>query len=283
MKACYRISLLIAALLLGACSNKLAYQFADWWLESQVLEYLDLNREQRKNMSKTIDELHAWHQREEIPKYLALLQSIEQQLQQGDPLQAADIEELEQQAYPLWINLLDKSGPWIVHMIYQLDDKQLDFLWAKVETNNEELQERFTELSDQERREKTLASLSKSLKPYFGKLNPEQKLRAKEWAQELQLSSESELEDRLAWQEKFSGLIHSGDSPENQETMLALFDHKPEEWVESKRSNDKHNRPLRQQLFADMVNLATAKQRKKLLKEIKKYRRLCEELAQQTI
>jgi len=82
-----RVCLLLLAvpgLLLAACSVvRLSYDNADWVLARMAASYVDMDREQTRTLKAQLAQFHAWHRREELPRYAALLDDAAGRVQRG--------------------------------------------------------------------------------------------------------------------------------------------------------------------------------------------------------
>ncbi len=190
-----RLILFCTLVLLSACSNQYAYRLADWWLESQIEEYLDLNKDQRQRLATAIDNWHLWHQQQELPKYQRLLSDLQQLLEQ-EQITTEQLADFEARASDAWKRLLDKAGPLLADLVLELDQEQRQYLYKQISSTNEELREKFTDRSEQERRKRGQKGMEKQLRKNLGKLNPAQKEAVQHWADNFQLGAEIELAER---------------------------------------------------------------------------------------
>ncbi|MBB6522814.1 DUF6279 family lipoprotein [Pseudoteredinibacter isoporae] len=277
-----RLILLSALLLLSACSTQYAYRLADWWLENQVEEYLDLNREQQKQLSNAIDEWHVWHQKEELPRYRSLLDNLQQALNQ-DSISTEQIAAFEEDATAVWKRLLHKGGPLLAELTLAQDQKQRQYLYKQIEANNDELREKFSDRSEQERRERGREGMEKQVRETLGKLNDAQKQKIQQWSETFMLGAEIELAQRLHWQERFRDILEGPRTEDSQTQLLALFENPRSEWSKEKLELEDHNRILQRQLLSDLFQLSDEKQKKRLHKQISKYQDLLEKMAKQKL
>lgn len=279
MKTFLKVTLVIFSIVVVGCSNQLAYKYADWWIEGQILDYLDLNRKQKTRLSLEIDKLHLWHQESELPNYRALLNQLEQRLLQQSDTTVADINAIESKIKQLWENLVDKASPIAASFLVELSPEQSEFLFDKIADENKKLLEENIELEDPARRKKGLKSMTEAAEEYFGRLSPEQKTAIKQWSEEFELSAEAELADRLAWQQQLRAALEIADLESRNQLIQTLLHHNESTWLPEKKRIREKNRGLRQQLFAKLLNSSSEKQRQKLLKEIRTYQTLLDKLA----
>lgn len=277
-----RLILLSALLLLTACSTQYAYRLADWWLENQVEDYLDLNREQQKQLSEAIDHWHLWHQKEELPRYRGLLDKLQEALNQ-ESISTEEITAFEKDAQAAWKRLLHKGGPLLAELTLAQDQKQREYLYKQIDANNEELREKFSDRSDQERRERGRKGMEDQAEEVLGRLNDAQKQKIQEWSETFTLGAEIELAERLRWQERFREILEGPRTEDSQNQLMALFENPRSEWTEEKRQLDASNRVLSRQLMSDLFQLSDEKQKKRLRKQVSKYQNLLEKMAKQKL
>jgi len=147
------VALLAFALLLGAagCSSlTLAYNqlplLAGLWIDS----YLDLDRDQGRLLKQQLRTLQAWHRREELPQWMALLRQAQTALDGGvtaDELNAlergarASMERSLQHAAPLAAPLLASLQPAQWQHLQHRFDKKLDE-WREKQSGEDGREER---------------------------------------------------------------------------------------------------------------------------------------------
>ena len=73
--------ILLSVLFLSSCATTLVYQNIDWFAYRYVNNYVDLDRDQRRQFKRQVKDLAGWYRDEELPQYLSLLKAIEQDLQ----------------------------------------------------------------------------------------------------------------------------------------------------------------------------------------------------------
>src|SRR4051812_1079650 len=92
MHLIFRLALvcfLMAAVFAGCTGLRLGYQQADIILTFRANSYFDLERDQRREFSKRLDRLLAWHRAEQLPEYAAFLTTAIEKAQNG--LKAEDV------------------------------------------------------------------------------------------------------------------------------------------------------------------------------------------------
>jgi hypothetical protein len=75
--------LLLCALTFSGCSSSFLYNQLDWLIPWLVADYVDLSRDQKKDLKSRLQPLLKWHREEELRAYLALVDSIAADLEQA--------------------------------------------------------------------------------------------------------------------------------------------------------------------------------------------------------
>jgi hypothetical protein len=168
------ISLLGLAALLAACSAiKLGYNTLDdvayWWLDS----YVDFSDEQAARVREDLGRLHQWHRADELPRFAAVLQGMEQ-LAAGDvtPTQACTVfaqvrERLEA--------LAARAEPMMVTLATGLAPEQVAHLERKYEKNNADYRKKWILPAPAEQAEKRFDLFLERSEMMYGKLDEPQR------------------------------------------------------------------------------------------------------------
>lgn len=78
------VPLLAVLALSAACSVvRISYDNADWILARMAARYVDMDRDQTRALKTQLGQLQAWHRREELPRYAALLDEGAARVQRG--------------------------------------------------------------------------------------------------------------------------------------------------------------------------------------------------------
>jgi hypothetical protein len=140
--------------LTGCSTVSLAYNQAPrllgWWVDG----YLDLDRGQRRQFDGAVAELLAWHRREELPRWLALVKQADTRFAEG-PMTEADLLQLEDSARASVERTLQHAAPLAVPLLASLKPAQWQHLqarqakdlaeWRKQQSGNDGHDERATQ------------------------------------------------------------------------------------------------------------------------------------------
>lgn len=173
-----RIALLLGCLLLAACST-LSFGYGQlprlgaWWVD----RYLDLDRAQHQQLDAALAELHAWHRREELPRWQALLARADTLWEGG--VSEAELLQLEQEATASMERTLARAAPLAAPLLASLRPAQWQHLETKMRERLDEWRERQQEPDAAAERGKRFAS---SLERWLGDLQRPLRQQARELA-----------------------------------------------------------------------------------------------------
>lgn len=144
------------------------------WLSSfWIDDYIDLNKNQSKQLKKIINTTRDWHRQVELPKYKTDLFDLRQLINQGaDTAQLmVKIEQVKQH----WHNLLSYASDPLVELGVSLTSSQRKQLLTNIRKDiDDEIQE-YASLSDKERQQQRLDRQLEYYQRWLVKLSPEQK------------------------------------------------------------------------------------------------------------
>lgn len=162
---------LLATLLVGCSLRKLAYSYADRLLVSSIDDTFDLTRAQKAFVQERVRGALRWHQRDELPRYAAMLSNLEQALQDG--LSEAEVRalssEVEGALRRLAPLLSDAAGP----LLAGLSEQQIAHADGAIAKDTEE-RFRALKLEPAAYERERLGRARKQLKTWLGEARPEQ-------------------------------------------------------------------------------------------------------------
>lgn len=197
---------LLAVLWLTACSttaffyNRLDF-LVPWYLD----DYVELDREQDRQLDRLLAPFLEWHRREELPRYAALLDELEDRLDR--PLTAADLEHFTREVEIAGDRVQTHSLDWLLGIGEQLSEEQLAEFIANLREKQEELEEEYLERDLEEYREESYDRLLDNCQDYLGRLDREQREALRASVEELQRFDSLWLDERAAWIDRLEQLL----------------------------------------------------------------------------
>lgn len=281
-----RIILALAlALGLAACSAvKLGYNtlpdLAYWWLDG----YVDFSAQQAPLAKQELANLHAWHRREELPKFTELLVRMEQ-LAPGSisPQQACGIVGEVQGRLNL---VADRAEPAILQLAATLSPAQLRHLERKYRRNNESFTRDWLQPAPEEVRTKRYDQMLDKAEMIYGPLDAPQRAVLRQGIAQSIYDPQRILAERKRRQQDLLQLLHRllepGTTPDSARAQLRAY------LDRAQHSPDLAYRAWQEQLvqegcriFSAVHESTTTAQRQQAAKRLQAYQRDLQELAGQ--
>ena len=176
MKYKFIVLLLIIAFLQG-CSSKFAYNNADWLAQWYIDDYVDLSRDQNQNLDIELKSVLKWHRETQLLQYRQQLVDLSNDL---DHLPISEQTWLKHfnQITDHWQRLRRELSIRAATLAPQLDQYQVNFLFAKLEDTSKEKLDDFNEKTIKEYRSDRLEGLLETLENYLGSVSKQQKIYA---------------------------------------------------------------------------------------------------------
>lgn len=173
MKYKFIVLLLIIAFLQG-CSSKFAYNNADWLAQWYIDDYVDLSRDQNRNLDIELKSVLKWHRETQLLQYRQQLVDLSNDL---DHLPISEQTWLKHfnQITGHWQRLRRELSTRAATLAPQLDQHQVNYFFAKLENNSKEKLEDFNEKTIKEYRSDRLEGLLETLENYLGSVSKQQK------------------------------------------------------------------------------------------------------------
>lgn len=164
---------LLLGLSLGGCSAvRIGYGNAPsllyWWIDG----YVDFDEAQSVKARDTLAALHAWHRRQELPAYIALLQSVQTMAPVNvTPEQACVHLEVARDRLRA---LLANAEPGMAALVPTVKPAQIEHIRRQFEKRNEGWREKWLDGSAQQRRERRINQAVERYESFYGTLEERQ-------------------------------------------------------------------------------------------------------------
>ncbi len=158
--------------LIGCNKYKFSYNnLSEWLIYRQIDDTFDLTSKQRLSVKQALAQIHDWHRREQLPKYVDLIQTIDRYVvNSGD---SYDVEKIIQKTRRLWMEILIHIQPNICNLFTSINSEQIDHAEKHI---NKRTLERFKKLqlpTDQYAKER-LKIAKKWMKMFLGSFTDSQ-------------------------------------------------------------------------------------------------------------
>lgn len=267
-------ALLLTLIVLPGCTLKLSYHWLDWWMQSQLENYVDLNREQTVFAAAAIDDFHQWHRYQALPQYTSFLDDFIDTLQQPDTaITRSQVQAWLADISRFWDeSMLQLTRPG-ADLLQQLSEPQLLEALATAAAEEQEDYEDWQQLNPEARKQKQQARILKRLKPWVGQLTNAQQTRLAEWADQRLPTAGMALTENQRWRETLLQLWqqHHGNLAQLEAGLAALLTQPDQLWREDYREAVQQNRQQAISLIVELLNGLTSKQRTHLVKKLRGY------------
>lgn len=267
--------LLPLACLLAACTASFTYNNLDRLIPWYVDGYVDLSHDQRDILRGQLAPLLQWHRQEELERYVAILERIEDDLQR--PVTAAVVQS--------WIDAITAAAERAeLHMLRvalefgaTLSDEQMTELTASLWERQRDYEAEFLERSEAEYREDSFENLRDFLARQVGRLDAAQEAELRRATARLQRFDAAWLEDRAAWLRRLEPLLQR--APGWQEAVETAYLERRIQRTPAYRETLRHNLDAINPAVASVLNSLSEQQRTRAAESLDELRARLRDLA----
>ena len=274
---CRWFPVLLLVFLTACSSTTFVYNRLDFLLPWYLGDYVELEREQKKQLGSLLDPFLQWHRAEELPQYLQLLQEAESKL--DGPLTAADIESISLSFEAAWLRLESRALEWLMELGEELSDEQIAGFITELRDKQSEYEEKYLTRTDEEYHEEAYENLRDSLQDYMGRLGSEQRELLRASSLELLRSDGVWLTERAAWIDMLERVLRR--EPGWQQALREAIASRDDTVSAAYRDTYAHNAGVIYATLAEVINSRSEKQDRRLRSEIGGLERDLETLIEQ--
>ncbi|HET6565652.1 MAG TPA: DUF6279 family lipoprotein [Xanthomonadales bacterium] len=268
------LACLLCCAFLTSCGGSFVYDRLDWLIPWYLDSYVDLSREQRQSLREQLSPLLQQHRKEELGRYLQVLDGIEAELQA--PLKPAQVE--------AWIGELGEAAGRIEQTMLQaavefgasISDAQMQEFLDNLYSRQEELEEELLARSDEEYAKEHTGHLKDLLQRVIGRLDRSQEQRLAQAASAMQRYDSVWLEDRRLWLDQLQVLLQR--KPGWQVAVLEAYGDREKARSETYREIVAHNKSVVAAALADVLNNRSEKQESNTTSEFADLRSMLQKL-----
>lgn len=209
MVAACRIFILVVlgALACGCSTVRVAYDNADLYVRWQVHSYIVVEGEDADELDERIDEFHAWHRKNELPKYVALAHEASRRF--ADGLSRADLVWGYDSARAQARESLRKAAELVAPLLDRLTPEQIAAMERRIAEENRKFYRDYLRGSERERRARRARQAINRLEDWVGKLTQAQVQRVREYAERAPLTEELRDRDRKRLQKDVVAIVRA--------------------------------------------------------------------------
>lgn len=193
------IVLLLTIAFLQGCTSKLAYNNADWLAHWYIDDYVDLSRDQNRNLEIELESVLKWHRETQLSQYRQQLVALSNDLNHLPISEQVWLTHFNQ-ITDHWHRLRRELSARVAALSPQLDLQQVNYLFTKLEENNKQKLEEFNEKTVEEYREDRLERLLDTLVDYLGSVNRQQKKAAAIFVEQAKITEQEWFDSKVKMQ-----------------------------------------------------------------------------------
>ena len=266
----------VSALVCGCSTVRFAYENADAYLRWKAGSYLDLQGDDADEIDDLIDEFHAWHRRNALPKYVNLAQEASQRF--ADGLSRQDLvwgyDSLRAQAR----ESLRKAADLVAPLLDRLTPEQVAQIERRLAEENRQFHRDNLRGSERDRRRKRAKYVTDRLEDWVGKLTQAQVERVREHSARAPLIDELRDRDRKRLQRDVIAIVRAREAVKRLPERAAHWERGREPAFTAQLD------AWRQDYFAMLIDVErslTPEQRARLQRNLRRYIEDFEALAAQ--
>ena len=260
------LAVLVTSLLCGCSTVRFAYENADSYLRWKAGSYVDLDGDAAEELDDRIDEFHAWHRREQLPKYVKLVQEASQRFAGG--LSRRDVvwgyDSLRAQAQ----ESLRKGGELAAPLLDRLEPGQVAQIERRFGEENRQFYRDYLRGSERERRERRAQRVVNRLEDWVGKLTQAQVERVRQFSERAPLADELRDRDRKRVQKDVLAIVRAREAQQRLAERLAHWERGREPAYEAALDKWREESVA---LFLDLDRMLTPEQRARALAHLRRY------------
>jgi len=230
--------------------------------------FTNLNTEQEGYLDELLVPFLDWHQTNEMPFYLTILDASESLLLSKQKIKADDIATVSIIIEDAWFRLEQVSIKWILPLGRELSSKQIDGLLEIMRSRAEEYKNERLSLTDEQYRKDAFERIRNNLTKFMGELSREQTELVSKASSKLKRTDRVWFEKRIALLDELEEILvrDVGWEQELLHVMTSRGNALSGEDIYS------HNLNVSHKLFAAVLNTRSKEQDKRLRQQIEKYR-----------
>ncbi|MQA52918.1 DUF6279 family lipoprotein [Pseudomonas piscis] len=264
----FLIALLIASLLLGACSRVgLAYRNLDVIIPWTLDDYLDMNSEQKSWLNQRLQQHLSWHCSTQLPGYLDWLDRLQSMVRDNQVNDAA-LQARTREAKQAIAEIARQITPSAVELLQGLDERQVAQMNSSLAKDLQEHREQYLQPPLARQIEQRSQRMEKRLRAWLGTLNPQQRLRVERWSVSLGEQNRQWLANRAHWQALFSAAVQQRRASDFPQRIEQLLVDRESLWTADYRQAYEHTEQAARSLVVDLMASSSPEQRQRLLKKI---------------
>ncbi|GAA4324364.1 hypothetical protein GCM10023144_05860 [Pigmentiphaga soli] len=215
--------IVVAALALSGCSGlRLGYDHADTVIAFRMNDWFALSGDVEDAAKDGVRRVKAWHRREELPQYAAMLREVDARLADPRPLTAAEVLTMQQRVTQRLLRVGDRVASEFAPVLAGFGPRQRERLAAKIEDSNRDFRKENVDRPLARLRERRLDETIDRYEFWLGRLDRAQRERIRQWIDGVDPDPQGRLAQRLRRQQTFVAIVDAAPSVPQAQTAASL-------------------------------------------------------------
>ncbi len=269
---------LVVTLVAGCTTNSLAIRYfygrIDNNLNARILSMAEFSEAQKSEIRRAVDDYAAWHRRNELPRYAAYIDELQNKLKSGQFDHDLVMHEMEVVRNFAKTSFLQSPFVQSPDFMRSLDDSQVDQVEAHFEKQNEAFLEWAEKYRSEDGMQKRLKRIVKNIRRFGINLNDEQKQII---AEGLAQYDNDPMERHLLWnrwEQQFIALLRNRNRSDFESNLTGHLRQYQDQMRVYNPERHLHNRMVSAQIIHDVVQNLDNKQRKILISKLDETKRI---------
>ncbi|HEX2331751.1 MAG TPA: DUF6279 family lipoprotein [Burkholderiales bacterium] len=186
---------------------RFAYDNADAYVRWQIHSYIVVEGQDADELDERIDEFHAWHRKNALPKYVTIAHEAAQRFSDG--LSHADVVWGYDSARAQARESLRKAAELVAPLLDRLTPEQIAGMERRIAEENRTFYRDNLRGSERDRRARRARNAINRLEDWVGKLTQAQVQRVREYAERAPLTDELRDRDRKRLQKDVVAIVRA--------------------------------------------------------------------------
>ncbi|WMS86860.1 DUF6279 family lipoprotein [Pleionea litopenaei] len=261
--------ILVAVLFLQGCGLKFWYNRLDWVVPWYVDDFVELTEPQEQRLEDLLVRQTQWHRQQELPKYVAFLEVVRQDITDGTVVENYYLRRLQMSSF--YETLVAQMAPQLSQLMISLNESQMESLLKNLKEQDQDLLKERAEESAEERVEQIYQNIKDSIEDWTGRLTTEQRQVVKQWASKIEDTTQLRMAYRQEWREAVLIEYQLAKVDDNHRAFEDLIINADQFQSSQLKQAYRQNAVTGEQYISEIFSMLTDKQRKRLVYRIDQY------------
>ncbi|CAM3706180.1 DUF6279 family lipoprotein [Parendozoicomonas haliclonae] len=269
----------LTLIVIAGCTGRLLYNNIDWILLKAIDDFITLNEQQEKLITKRIQPLKVWIENNEVPAYENLLQQLLSLNKES--LTIDTLSELQNQIQERYNSILSRLSPDLIAISQTLTEEQKQEFLERLTERHQERDKEYANKSERQIRSQLCDRTEESVTDWIGSINREQQIIVKHFCEGMQLTTKEWQEYRQRLREQTQALLTIPPASTDFEKQLnVLLMERETLYSPALKKKNSHNRELAMTAIVELGQTLSEDQWQHFYRRIEKWQKLLADFRQ---